>query len=267
MADLRIFSYLPNPRVWKALIAAELCGVEVEVVGARPPELANWLWDFDARKLDDTGRTEAGPWARTSRRGFSGTLYKTDAFLEAHPFGTVPAAFGDDGRVGIFESNSIMRAVVRAARDDHGLYGRDVLAASRIDSFLDAALVFAREAQVYLLAAEHMDAATAERMTSAWEFFLNGIERALGTTEYVASDELSIADIGIACDLAQFLRERLMADRLARTGFTPISANFERDYPGVTAHLTALARRPVFADHLRRTLEQTLSDLPAGREP
>ena len=26
---MRIFSYLPNPRVWKALIAAELCGVEV----------------------------------------------------------------------------------------------------------------------------------------------------------------------------------------------------------------------------------------------
>lgn len=28
MADLRIFSYLPNPRIWKATIAARLCGVE-----------------------------------------------------------------------------------------------------------------------------------------------------------------------------------------------------------------------------------------------
>jgi hypothetical protein len=26
MADLRIFSYLPNPRVWKATIAARFCG-------------------------------------------------------------------------------------------------------------------------------------------------------------------------------------------------------------------------------------------------
>ena len=48
---MRIFSYLSNPRVWKALIAADLCGVEVEVVGAPPPELGTWLWDYDARAL------------------------------------------------------------------------------------------------------------------------------------------------------------------------------------------------------------------------
>ena len=34
MVALRIFSYLPNPRIWKATIAARLCGVEVEVRGA-----------------------------------------------------------------------------------------------------------------------------------------------------------------------------------------------------------------------------------------
>ena len=32
MADLKIFSYLPNPRVWKAQIAAVLGGVDLEVV-------------------------------------------------------------------------------------------------------------------------------------------------------------------------------------------------------------------------------------------
>ena len=31
MAALRIFSYLPNPRVWKATIAGRFCEVEVEV--------------------------------------------------------------------------------------------------------------------------------------------------------------------------------------------------------------------------------------------
>jgi hypothetical protein len=51
VAHLRIFSYLPNPRVWKALIAAELCDVEVEVVGDKPGNLANWLWDYSAREL------------------------------------------------------------------------------------------------------------------------------------------------------------------------------------------------------------------------
>jgi len=35
MADLRIFSYLPNRAVWKATIAARFCGVDVEV-RARP---------------------------------------------------------------------------------------------------------------------------------------------------------------------------------------------------------------------------------------
>jgi hypothetical protein len=34
MAGLRIFSYLPNPRVWKATIAARFCGVDVEIRGA-----------------------------------------------------------------------------------------------------------------------------------------------------------------------------------------------------------------------------------------
>jgi len=48
---------------------------------------------------------------------------KTDAFLEAQPFGTVPAAFSPDGRIGIFESNSIMRAVARLARNRFPIYG------------------------------------------------------------------------------------------------------------------------------------------------
>ena len=264
MADIRILSYLPNPRVWKALIAAELCGVTVDVIGDAPANMPTWLWDFDARQLTEAERTDDSPHARVSRRGFSGTLFKTDTFLEAHPFGTVPAAFSGDGRIGIFESNSILRAVVRAAVDDRGLYGRDVLDASRIDSFLDAALVFAREAQVYLLAADEMDAATAERMGGAYEFFLNGIEAALKQTPFIAGEDLSIADIGIACDLSQFLRERLMADRLAASGFEPISADLEQVYPRTAAHIASLAARPVFAQYLEKTVRQTLKQVAGG---
>jgi glutathione S-transferase len=59
MSELRIFSYLPNPRIWKATIAARLCGVEVEVVGASPKELKSWLWDFDARSVTSEA-TSAG---------------------------------------------------------------------------------------------------------------------------------------------------------------------------------------------------------------
>ncbi len=252
MADsaLKIFSYLPNPRVWKSLIAAELAGVEVEVIGDKPAALADWLWDFDARPLTDAERIEDSPHARTSRRGFSGTLFKTDAFLAAHPYGTVPAAFSPDGSVGIFESNSILRATVRASQSDHGLYGRDGYTASRIDSFLDAGLVFAREAQVYLLAVSSMTAELHARMAGAYEFYLNGIENALGDNEYLAGAELSIADIAFVCDTGQFLRERTSAEALAAQSLQPVSERFEQDYPHSHQHMARLAERPEFAKHL-----------------
>ena len=112
MSELRIFSYLPNPRVWKATIAARLCGIEVEVRGASPKELQSWLWDFDARPLSSDEQARLGDGA-AGKVGFKVALHKTAAFMEAHPFGTVPAAFSPDGKVGIFESNSIMRAVAR----------------------------------------------------------------------------------------------------------------------------------------------------------
>src|SRR5262249_60016305 len=90
--------------------------------------------------------------ARTGRVGMAGArLFKTDAFLVAQPFGNVPAAFGPDGRIGIFESNSIMRAVARLGEATFPLYGRDAYEASRIDSFLDVGLVFARDSPLYLL--------------------------------------------------------------------------------------------------------------------
>src|SRR6187551_2812 len=151
MTGLRILSYLPNPRIWKATIAARLCSVEIEVRGAPPAELQSWLWDFDARPLSAADQPEPAS-EQIGRTGFKGVkLRKTRAFLDAHPFGTVPAAFSPDGRVGIFESNSIMRAVARLGEEGVALYGSGPYEASRIDSFLDASLVFARDGQAYLL--------------------------------------------------------------------------------------------------------------------
>ncbi len=125
MSDLRIFSYLPNPRIWKATIAARLCGIDVEVRGASPKELASWLWDFDARPLSEDEQRVSND-VRVGKVGFQGTpLHKTSAFMAAHPFGAVPAAFSPDGKTGIFESNSIMRAVARLGERRFPLYGRD----------------------------------------------------------------------------------------------------------------------------------------------
>lgn len=56
MADLRIFSYLPNPRIWKATIAGRLSGVDVELRSTKPKDLSGWLGDFDAYPLTDADR-------------------------------------------------------------------------------------------------------------------------------------------------------------------------------------------------------------------
>jgi elongation factor 1-gamma len=151
MSDLRIFSYLPNPRIWKATIADRLCHADIEVRGAPPKELGSWLWDFDARPLT-ASEVSSGANTVAGRVGLKGTLHKTEAFLKAHPFGTVPAAFSPDGSIGIFESNSIMRVVARIGESRFPLYGHGPYEAARIDSLLDVSLVFARDSQVYLLA-------------------------------------------------------------------------------------------------------------------
>jgi hypothetical protein len=122
MADLRIFSYLPNPRIWKATIAARLNGVTLEIIGDRPPALADWLWDPEPRLLPEGERTSDSPYACQARKGFGKTLYKTEAFLDRVPFGTVPCAFSPDGAIGIFESNSILRAVARLGEATRPLY-------------------------------------------------------------------------------------------------------------------------------------------------
>ena len=46
---LKIFSYLPNPRVWKAEIAAKIADVPLEIIGDKPSEIPNWLWDTDPK--------------------------------------------------------------------------------------------------------------------------------------------------------------------------------------------------------------------------
>ena len=107
-----------------------------------------------------------------------------------------------------------------------------------------------------------MDAALAGRMTEAYGFFLDGVENALTHDPFVAGEQLTIADISVVCDLSQFLRERLMADRLAATGFTPVSEGLEAAYPRATQHLRQLTARPAFAPYLEHSLEQTL--LPAS---
>jgi glutathione S-transferase len=259
MAALRIFSYLPNPRIWKATIVARLCGIEIEIRGATPGELADWLWDFDAHPLDEAGKREHERFRRIARTGFKGGVYKTDRFLQEHPFGNVPAAFSPDGKVGIFESNSIMRTVARLGAATTNLYGRDAYEASRIDSFLDATLVFGRDAQTYLLAAREQSVSSAQQLLGrqALEVYLAGIDRALqGGQAFLVGEALSLADIGFAAEFALFSSERNQAAWLLEHGLVPaLTAATYRQYAAATRHFERLADHPAFAADVRPYLD------------
>ena len=250
MTDLRIFSYLPNPRLWKATIAARLGGVDLDLRGAKPGELQDWLWDFDARPLTAADRRSPENTARQARTGFTGELHKTAAFLETQPFATVPAAFSPDGTTGIFESNSIMRAVARLAGDAHPLYGADAYTAARVDSFLDVSLVFARDSQIYLLAMNG-DGLTAEIHASAekaFEIYLSGIEQALAPDRhFLVGDEVTLADICFVAEICLFSRERANRERLRDLDLPVISDGAEARFPRAMAHHQRLSALPAFA--------------------
>jgi elongation factor 1-gamma len=260
MSDLRIFSYMPNPRIWKATIAARLCGVILDLRGARPDQLANWLWDFDARPLSDEDRARGGSLARQSRTGFSGQLFKTDGFLAAHPFGTVPAAFSPDGVTGIFESNSIARAVARLRRHGPALYGDDTYSAARIDSFLDASLVFARDGQIYLLSLGNnsIEKAIHDAAAKAFETYLGGIEAALAPSRgHLVGDDLTLADIVFAAELCSFAREAAHYERLAEHDLPTIfHAGVAAKYPRALAHFDLLCAHEAFAPDIAPFMEK-----------
>ena len=251
MSALRIFSYLPNPRVWKATITARLCGIEVEVRGTSPKALASWLWDFDARPLANSDLAAPSD-VQVGKVGFSGTrLHKTSAFLAAHPFGAVPAAFSPDGKVGIFESNSIMRAVARLGESKCPLYGRDAYEASRIDSFLDASLVFARDAQLYLLSlgSGTVSTETQARARDGFVVYAAGINQALSPDrEFLVGDTITIADICFAAELCLFFNEKKSVRVLEQKGLAPIlHAGIATEFPRAFAHFARLRKHPAFA--------------------
>lgn len=249
MAVLRIFSYLPNPRIWKATIAARIAGLPVEVRGAPPNELTRWLWDFDARPLTDVDRADTSL-LRAPRTGLKEPLFKTDAFLRAHPYGTVPAAFGPDGVPGVFESNSIMRLVGRLAPASSGLYGGDAYEAARIDGFLDVALVFARDSQLYLfsLVDGSVDPVVHARAAAAFDNYVSGIERALdGDGGFIMGDNLTLADICFVAELCLFSNERTRTAVLAERGLEPIwRSDLSAAYPRAFTHFTRLCDHPSF---------------------
>ena len=139
-----------------------------------------------------------------------------------------------------------MRAVSRMSSSTDLYGGKDSAFSSRIDSFLDANLVFSREHQVYILSIENLNSYTYERMKSAYEFYLDGIELSLSNNKYIAGNKLSLADISFVCDFSQFLREGHYEESLANQGFKIISKNIKNSYPKSIHHLIELSERKEF---------------------
>ncbi|MEL6519974.1 MAG: glutathione S-transferase [Pseudomonadota bacterium] len=251
MADLRIFSYLPNPRVFKATIAARYAGSTVEVVGGKPIELIHWLWDYEARPLSTEDKNALSKFERIGQRGFVGqSLYKTNTFLQTNPFGDVPAAFGNNGALGLFESNSIMRAAARLGPDGAMLYGDgDPLLASRIDGFLDRTLIFATTTQRYLLAlsGELSDRLHGETRI-AFDSYLSGIEQALSVDAHIAGADLSLADIAFACELC-LLSNEVPLRRKHTPAFDEVFSGIA-EFPRAHGHLIRLLELEAFSKDL-----------------
>jgi glutathione S-transferase len=131
--------------------------------------------------------------------------------------------------------------------DNNNLYGKNSFEASRIDSFLDSGLVFSREHQEYLFGLIDMNETLYQRMKSAYEFFLNGIEESLKGSKFIGFDHLTIVDISFFCDFSQFLREGHYVDDLKEKGFNLVSENFVTDYPKTFDHLMNLSKVEEFS--------------------
>ncbi|MGH7804585.1 MAG: glutathione S-transferase family protein, partial [Candidatus Binatia bacterium] len=189
---------------------------------------------------------------RVGTVGFKGApLRKTRAFLAANPFGTVPAAFSPDGKTGIFESNSIMRAVARLGERRFPNYGRDPYEAARIDAFLDASLVFARDAQHYLLGLMGGDVApdVHARARDAFAVYLGGIDQGLAPDRaFLVGDDVTLADVCFVAELCLFSNEKARGEALAKRGLEPIlDAGLADTFPRALRHFAKLRAHPAFA--------------------
>ena len=144
-----------------------------------------------------------------------------------------------------------MRAVARLGQNKFSLYGRDPYEASGIDSFLDAALVFARDAQIYLLAliSGQVSSEIHARAREGFAIYAGGINQALlPNREYIVGDSISLADICFVAEMSLFLNERVRSLDLEKLGLEPVlNKSIEAECPRVMAHFAKLSRHPAFA--------------------
>ena len=53
------------------MITAKIGKVDLKIIGDKPLNLSNWLWDFEAREIDSSELDKLKIYERTSKRGSS----------------------------------------------------------------------------------------------------------------------------------------------------------------------------------------------------
>ena len=143
-----------------------------------------------------------------------------------------------------------MRAVARLDESDSGLYGHDPYSASRVDSFLDTTLLFARESQIYLLALMADD--LNEKVYSDTEYaltnWLSGIEGAVTNNEFICGNTLTLADICFCCELLLLQSEHQWVESISKIGKNLLSGTeIEDKFPRSLNHYKKLSVRTDFS--------------------
>ena len=249
MTQIRIISYLPNPRVYKATIAARYSGAEIEVLGDAPPEMVDWLWDYDAFKMTEADKEANAASLRKARVGFAGDVYKTDAFLVANPFGDIPMAYANGGKQGVFESNSIMRLAALSGPNAPVLYGNSPEEQARIDGFLDKTLLLADLIQKYILAGSGLTVDLHTEMEGAFNKYCAVLDNILTDNRYLVGSQLSLADIVMVCEFALMSNEGRMIADLGKIDCKPILPKL-KNYKALYTHVQKLLNRDEFSKDL-----------------
>lgn len=158
-----------NKNAWKALIAAEYCGVKVELVKEFQMGVSN----------------------------------KTPEFLKMNPIGKVPVLETPDGCV--FESNAIARYVTKL-KPENSLFGSSPIDYAHVEQWIDFAALevdpnigrwlYPRYGfSVYLPPAEEAAIAALKRA-------LGALNTHLASTTYLVGHSVTLADIVLTCNLA-----------------------------------------------------------------
>jgi len=178
--SFKLYTYMPNYRAWKILIAAAYNGIDIEI----PP------FEF-------------------------GVDNKKPEFLRKNPFGKVPVLETPQGA--IFESNAIARYVARL-RNDTDLYGSSFFESSQVDQWVDAVANDLEPALLiaYYRTSETMqidDTQFNEVLTDIRKF-LSILDNYLLTRTYLVGNKITLADIVTATVLVEVYK-KIFRDQIA----------------------------------------------------